>query len=52
MATHLPPTDTFSCVTTSGDGELGHVTPIEFETDHYRTMNTQQQRLPGEPSLY
>lgn len=33
-------------------GELGHVPPIEFENNHYRQLNTQQQSLLGEPSLY
>jgi putative transposase len=33
-------------------GELGHVPPIEFETDHYRRINTQEQPLLGEPSLH
>lgn len=33
-------------------GELGHVPPIEFETDHYRQTNTQEQPLLGEPSLH
>jgi len=33
-------------------GELGHVPPIEFETEHYRQINTQQQPPLGEPSLH
>ncbi len=33
-------------------GELGHVTPIGFETGHYRTMNPQPHPQLGEPSLY
>lgn len=33
-------------------GEIGHVPPIEFETEHYRQINPQQQPLLGEPSLY
>ena len=32
--------------------EIGYLTPIEFENDHYRQMNAQQQPLLGEPSLY
>jgi putative transposase len=32
-------------------GEIGHVTPIEFEQEHYRQINAQQQPLLGEPSL-
>lgn len=31
---------------------LGHVPPIEFETEHYRQINDQQQPLLGEPSLH
>lgn len=33
-------------------GSLGHVPPIEFETEHYRHMNAQQQPLPGELTLH
>ena len=29
-------------------GELGRVPPIEFEEQHYRQINPQQQREPGE----
>ena len=32
--------------------EIGYLTPVEFEQDHYRQMNAQQQPLSGEPSLY
>jgi putative transposase len=32
--------------------EIGYVTPIEFEAEHYRQMNTQQQPRLGEPSLH
>jgi putative transposase len=32
--------------------ELGYVTPIEFERDHYRQIDSQQQPLLGEPNLY
>ncbi len=31
---------------------LGHVPPIEYETEHYRQINPAQQPLPGEPSLH
>jgi putative transposase len=31
---------------------LGHVPPIEFETQHYRHINPRQQPLLGEPSLH
>jgi putative transposase len=31
---------------------IGHVPPIEFETEHYRQINPRQQPLPGEPSLH
>lgn len=33
-------------------GELGHVTPVEFETGYYQTTNTQPHPRLGEPSLY
>jgi putative transposase len=33
-------------------GELGHVPPIEFETEYYRHNNPHQQPLLGEPSLH
>jgi putative transposase len=33
-------------------GEIGYVTPIEFENDHHSRKNAQQQPLLGEPSLY
>jgi putative transposase len=33
-------------------GALGHVPPIEFENEHYRQINAQQQPLLGEPSLH
>jgi putative transposase len=33
-------------------GALGHVPPIEFETEHYRQINTQQHPLLGEPTLH
>jgi putative transposase len=32
--------------------EISYVTPIEFEQDHYRQIDSQQQPLLGEPSLY
>ena len=31
---------------------LGYVPPVEFEDDHYRQINAQQQPLLGEPSLH
>jgi putative transposase len=31
---------------------IGHVPPIEFETDHYRQIKPRQQPLLGEPSLH
>jgi putative transposase len=31
---------------------LGHVPPIEFETQHYRQIKPRQQPLLGEPSLH
>jgi putative transposase len=31
---------------------IGYVPPTEFEADHYRQINAQQQPLPGEPSLH
>jgi putative transposase len=33
-------------------GEIGYVTPIEFEHAYYRHNNPQQQPLLGEPSLH
>lgn len=33
-------------------GEIGYVTPIEFEQHHYRQINTQQHPLLGEPTLH
>jgi putative transposase len=33
-------------------GELGHIPPIEFETEHYRRINPQQHPLLGQPSLH
>lgn len=33
-------------------GALGHVPPVEFEAEHYRQINAQQQPLLGEPSLH
>jgi len=33
-------------------GEIGYVTPIEFEEAHYRMLNAQRHPLLGEPSLY
>lgn len=27
---------------------IGHVPPVEFEDTHYRSINSQQQPLPGE----
>ncbi len=31
---------------------LGHATPIEFETEHYRHINTRTDPVPGEPALH
>lgn len=31
---------------------IGYVPPVEFEAEHYRHINTPQQPLLGEPSLY
>ncbi len=31
---------------------LGHIPPIEFETNHYRQSTAPQQPLPGEPALH
>lgn len=31
---------------------LGYVTPIEFETEHYRHINTQPDLMSGEPALH
>jgi len=33
-------------------GEIGHVPPVEYETNHYRHNNPRQQPLPGEPALH
>ena len=33
-------------------GEIGYVTPIEFENDHYRQNNPQPHPRLGEPSLH
>jgi putative transposase len=33
-------------------GSIGHVPPIEYETEYYRQNPTAQQPLPGEPSLH
>lgn len=33
-------------------GEIGYVTPIEFEQEHYRQMNTQRHSSLGETSLH
>jgi putative transposase len=33
-------------------GEIGYVTPIEFEQEHYRQINTQLHPQLGEPSLH
>ena len=33
-------------------GSLGYVPPIEFETEHYRSIAVPQQPLPGEPALH
>jgi len=30
---------------------LGHVPPIEYETEYYRHNTARQQPLPGEPNL-
>jgi putative transposase len=31
---------------------LGHVPPIEYETEHYRQIQTHEQDRPSEPSLH
>ena len=31
---------------------IGYVTPVEFEEQYYRQINSQQQPLPGEPALH
>jgi putative transposase len=31
---------------------LGHVPPIEFENDHYRHTNPQDDPVPGQPALH
>lgn len=31
---------------------IGYLPPTEFEAEHYRHINTQQQPLLGEPSLH
>ena len=31
---------------------LDYVTPIEYETEYYRQINSRQQPLPGEPALH
>jgi transposase InsO family protein len=31
---------------------LGYVPPVEFETEHYRSIAVPQQPLPGEPALH
>lgn len=31
---------------------IGHVPPTEYETEHYRQMNTRQRPLSGQPSLH
>jgi hypothetical protein len=36
----------------SNQGEIGHLPPVEFEIEHYRQINAQQQPLLGEPSLH
>ncbi len=33
-------------------GSIGHVPPTEYETEHYRSINPQQQPLPGEHALH
>lgn len=33
-------------------GQIGHVPPIEYETDYYRQITPRQQPLSGEPSLH
>jgi putative transposase len=33
-------------------GEIGYVTPIEFETAYYQQINAQEHPLLGEPSLH
>jgi putative transposase len=33
-------------------GEIGYVTPVEFETAHSRQINPQEQPLSGKPSLH
>jgi putative transposase len=33
-------------------GEIGYVTPVEFETTHSRQANPQEQPLTGKPSLH
>jgi putative transposase len=31
---------------------LDYVTPIEYETEYYRQINSRQQPLPGKPALH
>lgn len=31
---------------------IGYATPVEFEAEYYRQINSQQQPLPGEPALH
>jgi putative transposase len=31
---------------------IGYLTPVEFEAEHYRHINTRQHSLSREPSLY
>jgi len=31
---------------------LDYVTPIEYETEYYRQVNSRQQPLPGKPALH
>ena len=33
-------------------GEIGYVTPVEFENAYHRQINPQQHPLLGEPSLH
>lgn len=33
-------------------GSIGHVPPVEHETEYYRQITTRQQPLPGEPALH
>ncbi len=33
-------------------GEIGHLPPIEYETNYYRHNQSQDHQAPGKPALY